>query len=120
MKLISPVSYKEWKSMHFLMPQTAIDIRQRKNVKVPPGFKGVAGMRGSLSVSGRSVYLCNNSKTERSPANGVRSMDAQKSDGLIVAMKPVKADGAKESANQQLPEVKHAGNKRLSRTWDMN
>ena len=66
--------------MYSPIPQTAINIRYRKNVKVPPGSKGVASMRGSSSVPGRSVYLCNNSKTKRSLVNGVRSTDAQKSD----------------------------------------
>lgn len=80
MKLISPVSYKEWKSMYFLIPQTAINIRQRKNVKVPPGSKGVASMQGSSSVPGRSVHPCNNSKAKRNLENGVRSMGVQKSD----------------------------------------
>ena len=80
MKLISPVSHNEWKSMYSLIPQTAINIRYRKNVKVPPGSKGVASMRGSSSVPGRSVHLCNSSNAKRNLANGVRSKGVQKSD----------------------------------------
>ena len=66
--------------MYSLIPQTAISIRYRKNVKVPPGSKGVASMQGRSSVPGRSVHLCGNSKTKQSLGNGVRSKGVQKSD----------------------------------------
>jgi len=35
-------------------------------------------------------------------------------------MKSVKADGAKESANQQSPKAKHAEYRRLRKAWNMN
>jgi len=47
-------------------------------------------------------------------------MDCQKSDYPIVVMKSVKADGAKGIANQQSPEAKHAGHRRLENAWNMN
>ena len=47
-------------------------------------------------------------------------MDCQKSDQLIVVMKPVKAGGAKGLTNQQSPEVKHARHRRSTRAWNMN
>lgn len=47
-------------------------------------------------------------------------MDCQKSDCLILAMKSVKADGAKGAANQQSPEAKHAEYRRLISVWNRN
>ena len=47
-------------------------------------------------------------------------MGVQKSDWPIVAMKSVKADGAKGSANQQSPEAKHVRHRRPGKAWNMN
>ena len=48
-------------------------------------------------------------------------MDMKRSDWLIVVMKSMKADGAKESANQQSAEAKHMGTEgsiKKSNQWD--
>lgn len=47
-------------------------------------------------------------------------MDCQKSDQLIVAMKPVKAGGAKGLTNLQSPEEKHAMAQEATLAWNMN
>ena len=59
-------------------------------------------------------------KVKQSLVNGARLMVCQKSDQLIVAMKPVKAGGAKGLTNQQTPEAKHAWHRRSSKAWNMN
>ena len=63
---------------------------------------------GDLTVS---VVADGNAK--QSLANGARSTGCQKSDHLIVAMKRPKVCGAKGMTNQQSPEEKHAGHRRL-------
>jgi hypothetical protein len=47
-------------------------------------------------------------------------MNAQKSDQLIVALKPLKGGGAKGLTNQQSPEAKHVGHRRPNNTWHRN
>lgn len=60
------------------------------------------------------------SKAKRSLVNGARPMNAQKSDQLIVALKPLKGGGAKGLTDQQSPEAKHAGHRRPTNTWHRN
>ena len=69
-------------------------------------------------LGGLTVSAVAGGKDKRSLANGARLMDCQKSDQLIVAMKSVKADGAKGLTNQQSPEAKHAEYRRLKRAWE--
>ena len=71
-------------------------------------------------LGGLTVSAVAGGKVKRNLANGARLMDCQKSDYLIVAMKSVKADRAKGIANQQSPEAKHAGYRRLISAWDRN
>lgn len=64
-------------------------------------------------MGGLTVSAVAGGNAKQSLVNGARSTGCQKSDYLIVAMKSVKADGAKGVANQQSPEAKHAECRRL-------
>lgn len=71
-------------------------------------------------LGGLTVSAVAGGNVKQSLVNGARFMGCQKSDYLIVAMKSVKADGAKGIANQQSPEAKHAEYRRLRSAWDLN
>lgn len=71
-------------------------------------------------LGGLTVSAVAGGNAKQSLVNGARFMGCQKSDYLIVAMKSVKADGAKGIANQQSPEANHAEYRRLRSAWNMN
>ena len=121
-KRFSPVSNIERKSMCSLTPQTAMygPIARGRTGSVGVQERGertrvVQAYLGDLAVSAVA-----GSKVKRSLVNGARLTDCQKSDQLIVAMKPVKAGGAKGLTNQQSPKAKHAWHRRSSKAWNMN
>ena len=92
------------------------------------GYAGSAGVqeRGERTkvvqayLGGLTVSAVASGKVKQSLVNGARLMDGQKSDQPIVAMKPVKAGGAKGLTNQQSPEAKHAWHRRSNKAWNMN
>lgn len=92
------------------------------------GYIGSAGVqeRGERTMvvqaylGGLIVSVVAGGKVKQSLVNGARFTGCQKSDCFIVALKPVKAGGAKGAANQQSPEAKHAEYRRLENAWNMS
>ena len=91
-------------------------------VQVPPGSteRGERTKVVQAYLGGLAVSAVAGGKAKQSLVNGARLMDCQKSDQLIVALKPVKAGGAKGLTNQQSPEAKHAWHRRSNKAWNMN
>ena len=75
-----------------------------KVIKVTYRRDGIGGYRNADSTVGKSV--CN--------IKG-KPMVCQKSDHCIVAMKPAKADGAKDVASNHSSSRKHVGTREASR-----
>ena len=108
--------------MCFLSPQTATQN------PIARGYAGSVGVqeRGERTkvvqayLGGLTDSAVAGGKVKQSLVNGARLMVCQKSDQLIVAMKPAKAGGAKGLTNQQSPEAKHAWHRRSNKAWNMN
>jgi len=78
--------------------------------QVSPGSESVASVRGITHVPGRSDKLRKERAVDASKVLQTERATkvCQKSDCLIVAMKLVKANGAKGATNQRIALTKHA------------